>query len=304
MMSAQQTFKGTLAAFALGVTMVSQALAVDIQHYQGISSFKETPKRVVVLGMGALDIVDQLGVQPVGAPHELLPSYLKQYEKTTAATGSVKEPNFEAIYILKPDVIVAETRMLALYDQLNQIAPTVMLNPQDANFWKDTQSNWRMMGELFGKQKQVEKTIAKTGKQIEQINKTVKDKNMNALMLMSNGGNLAVYNKQSRFSMLFDEFGFKEVTTDEKLTGAHGNLVSYEYIADAKPDVIFVLDRDQAVGSKKSYAKDKLDNPLVAQTPASKNGKIIFVDSNAWYVTSTGMTGTKVILSDVQKALK
>lgn len=280
--------------------------AVEVTHHKGTANFKETPKRVVVLGVGALDIADSLGIQPVGAPIELLPDYLKTYEKTAKNTGSVKEPNLEAIYNLKPDVIIAETRMLAMYDQLNQIAPTVMLYPQEGKFWDDTQANWRLMGKLFNKEATVENTITNTEKQIAAINKAVKADNKNALMLMSNGGNIAMYNVDSRFSMVFEEFGFNEAVTDSKarISGPHGNLVSNEYIADAKPQVLFILDRDQAIGSNAGNARAKFDNALVNTTPAAKNDNIIYVDGNAWYVASHGITATQNIIKDVQKALK
>ncbi|GAL37645.1 catechol siderophore ABC transporter substrate-binding protein [Vibrio maritimus] len=134
------------------LALAAQASAVTIQHFKGTSEFDGTPKRVVVLGNGSLDVLDRIGVKPVGAPHSLLPEYLADYKQTTGNTGSVGEPDFEAIFTLKPDVIIAENRMLRVYDDLNQIAPTVMFYVDNGQYWKDTQANWRMLGKLFDKQ--------------------------------------------------------------------------------------------------------------------------------------------------------
>ncbi len=156
--------------------MIASASAITIQHFKGTAEFDETPKRVVVLGNGSLDVLDRLGVQPVGAPHSLLPDYLAKYKESTSNTGSVGEPDFEAIFTLKPDVIIAENRMLRVYDDLNKIAPTVMFYVDNGEYWKDAQANWRMLGKLFDKEAEVEALIAETQAQFDKTAAEVSNK--------------------------------------------------------------------------------------------------------------------------------
>ncbi|MFH0263399.1 siderophore ABC transporter substrate-binding protein [Vibrio barjaei] len=285
--------------------MVANASAVTIQHFKGTSEFDETPKRVVVLGNGSLDVLDRLGVKPVGAPHSLLPDYLAKYKASTGNTGSVGEPDFEAIFTLKPDVIIAENRMLRVYDELNKIAPTVMFYVDNGEYWQDTQANWRMLGELFDKEAEAEALIAETQAQFDKTASVVSKQDLNALMLMNNGNNVAMFNKGSRFSIVFDDFGFGESTSQSvaPIQGSHGNLISFEYVADAKPEVIFILDREQAIGRSVGKAKELFNNPLVNSTPAAQNKKIVYINPNAWYISGGGVTATQTMIADIDKAL-
>lgn len=63
-------------AVALSFTMAVQAETVTVEHVKGTAQFAEIPQRVVVLGFGSLDVLDKIGVKPVGAPHSLMPDYL------------------------------------------------------------------------------------------------------------------------------------------------------------------------------------------------------------------------------------
>ncbi|RJG40221.1 ferric anguibactin-binding protein [Motilimonas pumila] len=277
--------------------------SVTVTHIAGKTEIQTMPKRVVVLGNAGLDILDRFGIKPVGALHSLLPAYLTKYKAETTHTGSFHEPDYETIYQLKPDLIIAENRMIHLYEDISEIAPTVVLYVDNGQYWQDTEHNWRMLAKIFNKQTEVEAKIATITGQFEAIAKQAKGQNLRAIMVMSSGSKVSIYNKGSRFSVLFDEFGFSEAKTNyvNPIRGIHGNLISFEYIANAKPDVIFLLDREQAVGIGQGKAQAKFDNPMINGTPAAKNGKIIMLDPNAWYLTGGGMTATEHMIADVQQ---
>ena len=56
--------------------------------------------------MGALIHLDKLGVKVAAVPHDGLPNYLSKYEGTTENAGGLKEPDFEKINELAPDLIL------------------------------------------------------------------------------------------------------------------------------------------------------------------------------------------------------
>ncbi|WP_353505627.1 ABC transporter substrate-binding protein [Vibrio sp. SCSIO 43136] len=288
------------------MVLTHNAYAISIEHVKGTTEFSQLPKRVVVLGNGSLDVLDRLGVKPVGASHSLLPNYLEHYRDSTTNVGSLAEPNFEAIFMLRPDLIIAENRMLTLYDELSQVAPTVMFYIDSGNYWQDTQKQWRNLGQLFGKSEMVEAIITETESNLTKIKQHVHGEKLDALMLMNNGSSVAMYNRGSRFSIIFDEFGFAEANSQHiaPIKGNHGNLVSFEYIADAKPQVMFILDREQAIGKSDGKAKQLFSNALVESTPASQKDQIVYINSTAWYITAGGMTSTQIMISDVESALK
>lgn len=304
--SVRQLVSGLAIVLASSLMMTAQAETVTVEHVKGTAQFTEIPQRVVVLGFGSLDVLDQIGVKPVGAPHSLMPDYLASYKETTTNTGSLSEPDFEAIYMLKPDVIIAENRMLKVYDKLAQIAPTIMFSIEGEQYWADAQQNWRVLGDIFGKRVEVETIIKETQASITAVNDKVASDETSAMMLMNNGNNIAMFNKGSRFSIIFDDFGFVESksATVAPIKGTHGNLISFEYIADAKPEVLYVLDREKAIGKSEGRAQQLFDNPLVATTPAAQQGKIVYLDSSAWYLAGGGVTAIHRMLGDIERTIQ
>lgn len=304
--SVRQLLSGLAIVLASSLMMTAQAETVTIEHVKGTAQFDEVPQRVVVLGFGSLDVLDKIGVKPVGAPHSLMPDYLTSYKETTANTGSLSEPDFEAIYMLKPDVIIAENRMLKVYDKLAQIAPTIMFSIEGDKYWTDAQQNWRALGQLFDKQAEIEAIIAETQDSIAAVNDKVTSGETTAMMLMNNGNNIAMFNKGSRFSIIFDDFGYVESksATVAPIKGTHGNLISFEYIADAKPEVLYVLDREKAIGKSEGRAQQLFDNPLVAATPAAQQGNIVYLDSSAWYLAGGGVTAIHRMLGDIERTIQ
>ncbi|WP_239502648.1 siderophore ABC transporter substrate-binding protein [Vibrio astriarenae] len=291
---------------SLLLTFSSLSFAKTIEHTLGSIEIKEQPQRIVVLSHGALDFLDEIGVEPVGVVKQLLPSHLEQYgDKKYQALGSLKEPNFEEIFMAKPDLIIAEGRQAELYKDLSAIAPVYMYQIDNSDYWKTTQHHWRVLGDLFGQTEQVEGMITKIEEQFRAIESETKANSMNAMSVMNAGNRLSMFGTNSRFSVIYDELGFetRESKNVESVARPHGNLISFEYVADAQPDVIFILDRQQAIGQGNANSAQFFDNPLVNSTPAAKTNKVVFLDSAAWYLTAGGYTSTQIMINDVKQVL-
>ncbi len=282
------------------------AIAKTYEHSMGSLEINEVPKRVVVLGYGSLDYIDALGITPVGIPKTLLPTTLVKYNVDSVVnTGSVKEVNFETLFTLKPDLIIAETRMAESYKDLSDIAPTYMFEIDNTNYWKSTQTNWNVLGEIFNKQERAAQLISDVQSQIDQLRTKVDAHPPRALTVSNSGSNLAMFGPDSRFSFVYNEAGFATSTSDKvKATaGRHGNLISFEYIADAQPEVLLVLDREQAIGRSNGKAKALFDNELVKSTPAAKDGHVKFIDPAAWYLTAGGYQSTQTMIKELSQVV-
>ena len=56
---------------------------------------------------------------------------------------------------------------------------------------------------------------------------------------------MSAYGPNSRFGLVHDVLGYKAV--DEKIdVSTHGQNITFEYIVEKNPDVLFVIDRDAA----------------------------------------------------------
>ncbi|MGU3841603.1 ABC transporter substrate-binding protein, partial [Vibrio diabolicus] len=116
------------AMLSLFTVSPSFAAKVVIDHYMGQTELEQSPERVVVIGFGPLDALDNFGIDPVAVSNSSnLPSYLSKYSKDNyTSAGSLFEPDFETIYMQKPDLILVGPRASAKYEELSEIAPTVV----------------------------------------------------------------------------------------------------------------------------------------------------------------------------------
>lgn len=134
---------GVFFTFILVITSTSTT-AETYKHSLGSIEINGVPQRVVVLGFGSLDFVDALGVKPIGIPKKLLPKVLSKYKaEEFVNTGSLQEVNYETLFTLKPDLIIAEARMSGLYKNLSDVAPTYMFEINNKNYWGSIQQHWK-----------------------------------------------------------------------------------------------------------------------------------------------------------------
>lgn len=287
------------------ISMPALAGSVTIEHRMGKTVIDETPKRVVVLGMGALDAVDQFGIDPVAVNKVAqLPTYLQKYKGAQyAAAGSLFEPDFETIYMQKPDLIVAGARAAASYDELSEIAPTIVFAAEnDKGYWTSTKEQWRNLGKVFDIEAKVEQKIDALDADFKAIRDYNQQHEVNALTVMSSGGNITTFGAQSRFSAIYKDFGFKEAVKSIK-TSNHGDLISYEYIRKADPQTLLIIDRDKLVNKGESTTRQDFENDLIKATQAYQHNKMTFLDLNAWYISISGVTATEQMISDVKQSI-
>lgn len=278
---------------------------VKVTHRYGETEVPKNPERVIVLDNGTLDIMDEIGIDSVvGIAKSSLPSYLKQYEdEKYKSVGSLKEINLETVNELKPDLIIIEGRQESYYEELSKIAPTIGLGTVNNDFMASLENNMNVLGEIFGKGDEAKSVLADMKAKVEAVAANVKDKNLNAMTLMVSDGAMNVFGANSRFGTVYKDFGFnladKNLTEDNR----HGETISYEYILSQNPDYIFVVDRN-AVTTGKGSAKEIIETELVKNTEAYKSGRIIYLDSEAWYVGESGIKAMNKRISDIENAVK
>lgn len=113
---------------------------------------------------------------------------------------------------------------------------------------------------------------------------------------------VSAYGAGSRFGIIHDEFGF--AAADEKIeVSTHGQSISFEYIVEKDPDYLFVVDRGAVVGGESS-AKQVVENDLVKNTKAYKNGKIIYLDPDYWYLSGGGLESVAGMTEEVSGSIE
>lgn len=293
--------KRILVLFMLMFGSVFAYKPVTVEHELGKATIKAKPQRVVIFDYGLLDIAQELDVNVVGVIKYLLPDFLAEYKKDKYGdVGTFFEANFEAIFELEPDLILISGRQSRIYNDLNKIAPTIYLNAWGPTYFEDLETNATVMGQIFGKETYVEKRLKGISEDVKDLKEEVGGRR--GIVLATNGPDLAVYGAESRFDQVYSSFGF--VPADKDIPAStHGNKVSFEYLYEINPDYIFVLDKSQLGGDKKS-AKEVLNNDIMKKVSATKNDNITILNLPAWYLATGGFDATDLIIEDIKGSIK
>lgn len=264
---------------------------------------KENPQNAVVFDFGILDTLDELGIEIAGLPQATVPAYLKEYEDSKYENvGTLKEPDFEAIHALQPDVIFISDRQLDLYDEFSEIAPTVFVGIDHENYMDSFKGNMDIVATIFDKKDEINEQLAEIDNRIEALHEQVLENNERALIVLGSEGKVSAYGPSSRFGIIHDVFGFEPA--DENIeVSTHGQSISFEYILETNPSILFVVDRDAAIGGEAS-AKETIENDLVMKTAAYENDQIIYLDADYWYLSGGGLQSVKAMIAEIEEIVQ
>ncbi|MFH5823062.1 siderophore ABC transporter substrate-binding protein [Georgenia sp. AZ-5] len=283
----------------------TEAGTVTVEHAQGATEIPADPQRVVVFDMGTLDTLDALGLgeEVVGVPKASVPSFLGEYESADLAdVGTLQEPDHEALARLDPDLVLVGFRSAAAYPELSKAFPTVDVTYEFTEGLAGAERSAALVGEIFGKEAEVEELVAQLDAQVEEI-RPAGEAAGTGMVLQTSGGEVTLNGAASRYGPIFTDLGVAEARTGVA-AAQHGEVVSFELIRDVNPDWIFAVDRDAAIGQPSGQAAEQvLDNELVAATTAWQTGQVVYLDGERWYVVMHGLNNIQAMLDEIGGAL-
>lgn len=286
--------------FCLALPAQAQEL-LTIEHAQGQTQVQKMPKTVAVLDWSTLDTMAVLGVQAQGIPNaNILPPMLSQYaDERFVTVGTLFEPDYEALKNLKPDLIILGRRAAGQYKEVAKYGPTIDLTPDPTDLLGSVVRNTETLGRIFDREQQAAELTTKLQASVAQL-KTLSAKQGTGLTLLTSGGKMSAFGIGTRFGMIHDVFGVQPAVADLKV-GRHGQAVSYEFLLEANPDWLFVMDRDAAIAREGVAAQGMMDNELVKATTAGAKGQIVYLEPVSWYLLDN--SGLGVMQSNVERFL-
>jgi len=143
--------------------------ALTLQHAQGELTLPEPATRVVALEWTYVEDLLAVGVQPAGAAD--IAGYQKwvniepSLSPDVTDVGTRQEPSLEAITALEPDLIIGvKFRHEPIYDDLSDIAPTLLFSPyppQDGpNQFQEMRQTFLTISEAVGKEDKGQDVLA------------------------------------------------------------------------------------------------------------------------------------------------
>ncbi|TIQ14741.1 MAG: iron ABC transporter substrate-binding protein, partial [Mesorhizobium sp.] len=155
-------------------------------------------------------------------------------------------------------------------------------------------------GALVGKPAEAAALAAELDDALSSTRAAVKGKGT-ALILMTSGPKVTAYGKTSRFGWLHSALQLTPTVEDVE-AATHGEAISFEFLRDANPDWLIVLDRAAAIGSGEQNARATLDNELAAETTAWKKGQVVYMPAADFYIAAGGVQSTMRVLETIRDA--
>jgi len=283
------------------------ATPIVVKHELGTTSIAYHPQRAAVLDMNEADFLDQLSIPIAGMPKDYVPHFLQKYkdDQKVQDLGAIVQPNMERIYTLKPDIILMTPLQANQYQALSKIAPTVHY---DINFNNSQQHHIEAikahlitLGQIFNQQQLATQKVDALDAKVAEVRKITANRPEKALVVLHNNGAFSNFGVQSRYGFVFNAFGVKPASTVVD-TSLHGQPISSEFIKQqADPDILDIVDRTAVMEHRPTIDAERMSNPLLRQTKAWKNGKVVFVDADAWYITAASPTSMHILIDDVIK---
>lgn len=283
------------------MVLASGAMAdVTVETAQGPATFQAIPQTVAAFDVAAIDTLVALGVPVAGITNKLYVDYLDEATANSKPVGDLRELDLEALNALNPDLIVVGMRSARKLEDAQRVAQAI-----DMTITGDVvgQAIERLeaFGEIFYKQDEAAKLRAELEADIAQTRDFLKDSGT-ALILITTGPKVAAYGTDNRYyGWIYNDLGLEGV--EGLVDTPHGETISFEYVRDVNPDLLIVIDRAAAIGREAEASAVVLDNPLVAQTNAWANDKVVYIDPASTYISTGGYQSIRNILASIRDGL-
>ncbi|WP_395294791.1 ABC transporter substrate-binding protein [Kitasatospora hibisci] len=276
---------------------------VTVNTANGPVTVPGAPMRVVTLDTAELDSALTLGITPVGAALAAADAGFPDYWPAsrlsgTARVGAIGTPDLSAIRALRPDLILTnQARDGARYDQLREIAPTVMTQTAGAP-WK---ADFQVHAQALSRQAAAAAFVSSYQRHVAQVVQALSNARASgrrvSLVRFVEGGGIRMYGKQNfPGTVLADvQLGrpdaqnvdqFDAEVPEDQLARADGDLLLYASYGDPA----------------RSGATAVLAGPAWQALGAVKAHRAFEVDDQLWF-QGTGYTGANFVLDELQRFL-
>ena len=271
---------------------------VTVTDVRGEVEIPANPKRIVDLS-GNSDILSILGYKVVGTANSdaydytKFPSYLEETLKGAEILGYSMQDTMdvEAIMNLNPDLIVISTVQEKMYDQLSEIAPTVMIQLEALN-WKD---DVRALGKVFGKEDVANEWIANYEAKAKDAGDKIKAKygdDTTYLSFLASGGQFFVFDGAGFGDVLYKDMGLAKPEGMPEQTDISLPVVTYEGLAAIKADYIFAIATDEDLAQLEA-------NSIWNNLPAVKNGNVVILESSPYFNQGYSPIGREKLVDEI-----
>lgn len=280
-------------ATKLGTDSAARDEEIVVEHELGSTTIAGVPERIVVLEYSFADHLAMLDVAPVGYAVDAMPEYLHSFTEGAGAepVGTRAEPSLEAIVALHPDLIIGDLkRHEAIYDQLSEIAPTVIFNSLRGSY-QDQIDTFIEISTILDKEEIATSFLAEYE---ETFAETVATTNVDAGDFMIGvlwADGFTAHSTQSFMGSFLESLGRSNALEPRGEETQY--LLDIEGVATVNPSTIVVM----CAPDDQEVLADWQAHPVWQALDAVKNDHVYFFDRNLWS-KGRGLMAFQTILDD------
>lgn len=269
-----------------------------VKDVRGEVEIPASPQRIVDLS-GNSDILSIIGLKVSGTANSdaydytKFPSYLETTLDGAEIVGYSMQDTMdvENIMNLNPDLIIISTVQEKMYDELSNIAPTVMIQLEALDWKQDLKS----FASVFGKEAEADEWLKKYEEKAKKAGDAIKEKygeDKTYLSILASGGQIFVFDGAGFGDVLYNDMGLKKPEGMPEQTDISLPVVTYEGLASIKTDYIFEIatDEDKAQLEKNSIWKS---------LPAVKNNNVIELPSSPYFNQGYSPVGRELLIDEI-----
>ena len=271
---------------------------IKVTDVRGEVEIPANPERIVDLS-GNSDILSILGYKVVGTANSDAYDYTKfpAYLEDTLAGATIlgysmqDTMDIEAIMNLNPDLIIISAVQEKMYEQLNEIAPTVMIKLEALNWKEDVKA----FAKVFNKEDIANTWLDNYDKKAKEAGdkvKTALGEDTTYLSFLASGGQFYVFDGAGFGSVLYEDMVLSKPEGMPEQSDISLPVVSYEGLAEIKADYIFVIATNEDL-------KVLEENAIWNSLPAVKAGNIINLPASPYFVQGYSSIGRELLLDEI-----
>ena len=287
-------------AFALLIlnlfSFSSIAMTRVVEDEQGQFEIATTPQRVVVLEFSFVDALAAVGVSPIGVADDndasrVIPA-VRDLVQPWQSVGMRSQPSLEAIAILKPDLIIADAeRHRTIYQDLQQIAPTLLLKSRGETYLENLEST-RKVGVALNKQAEMEQRLQLHRQSMAAYKQQLSLKQTIQFAVVSDKG-MWLHSPVSYAGGVLTALGIASPITQPSEQAYLPT--SFELLLKTNPDWLLI-----GAYSHPNVVDDWQSNPLFKLLTSAKKQRIIEVSPELWSL-NRGMLAAEQMATNLER---
>ena len=273
-----------------------------VETVKGEVEIPANPQRIVDVSGSSEELV-LLGHTVVGTANvdsydtENVPAYMKEQLGDAKVVGHsmMETMDVEAILACEPDLIIMSTRQEQIYDELKEIAPTVMLEDQ-SNDWEDKLED---VAEIFGQEEEAEAWLDAYYAKAEKLGKEIKEANgedTTYLTVLASSGSFMVFSEGGIGTVLKDDMKLPQPANMPEQDSITLPTVTMEGLSEIDADHIIVI-------ATESDKADLEASSVWSQIRAVKEGNVTILDASPYFSQAYNPVGRELILESVKDAV-